>query len=488
MENVMHNHMKYGCAILALLAGLYASQAQSETETPDSEVTVENAEAVETVEEAPPIPESAPLPQAVPLSSFERMLMHVYETHPKLIAGRAELKAADEQVSQANAGFRPSINANAATGGMRVKTNDSGWQSGEEHTASLVAVQPIFSGFGTMELKRAAEARVMAARAKLLGTEQLILLTAAASWVEVCEKEKIMRLVQDNLHRMYQYSRATKERFEGGDGTQTDVAQAESRLAQAEARHASAQAEREVAWASYERDVGLKPESTEMPSLPHNLPTSREEAEQSAKNNPAMAQIAYEEVAAGHDVETLKSSVWPSVYLRGSMSEERLPGLGIDRQREDSLTLNISLPLYQGGGEYSRVREAKREREKVKEEVRNIEWEVLQRARQAWSNYMASKTIINASQKATEASQRALDGVEEEHKQGLRTLTEVLDEQAELLDSQITETQAQKSLRLEAFRLLAATGRLTAEGLDLPLEPYDPDQYHDWARSRWFGF
>lgn len=423
-----------------------------------------------------------------PKSVFEQMLVYVYQHNPQLAAERDAVKVADEKVSQAVAGFRPSLAANAAAGRQRQKVGGGDWQTGDANSMSLSATQPIFSGFGTVAQRRAADQRVMAARSRLLAVEQAVLLQAVGSWLEMGEKERILTLTEENLQRMHMYGRATRERFKAGDGTQTDIAQAESRLAQAEARHAQAAAERDTARAAFERMTGLKAPVAELPPLPDALPRNEEETQLQARGNPELAQAAYQEKAAEQDIAAAESSLWPSLALRGSVSEERSPALGLEKLRSDALTLNLSIPLYQGGGEYSRVREAKILREKSRHDAADIGRAVLERARAAWYNYHSAGLVIRAAGRAANASARALSGVEEEQRQGLRTLTDVLDEQTEFLSAQIVQTQAEKNHRLEAFRLMAATGRLTAAGLSLPVEPLDPARHYDDVAGRWAGF
>lgn len=424
---------------------------------------------------------------ALPPRAFEDMLVYVYDNDPRLKAERQRLKIADEQLSQANAGYRPSINANAGVGRQRIKVSPSDWTYGDDLNTSLVATQPLFSGFSTLEGKRAAEARVLAARARLRTVEQNVLFSAIAGWLEIAEKEKMLALTEKNLNRMKEYAAATRERFDAGDSTRTDIAQGESRLAQAEARYAVALADRNSAHDSFERNTGMKATSLDYPDLPANLPATRTQAEAAASENPQTEQAAQESKASEHDIQVAESSLWPSIFLRGAMGESRSPALGLSRLRNDSITLNASIPLYQSGAEYSRVREARLAREQNRHAEIDTHRDVLEQARIAWNNYVSAQRVIEASQRASVSAMSALNGVREEQKQGLRTLTDVLDEEAEYLNTELTHVQAQKDVRLEAYRLLAATGRLHAESLRLPVEAYDPTVHYDDVRWRWVG-
>ena len=422
-----------------------------------------------------------------PSSPFRIMLKQVYETNPKLNAERRTLNIADEKVSQANGGYRPTVTADLATGRQGQQLPSQSWQYGSASSGQLVLTQPIFNGFGTDEQKSAAETRVKAGRARLVSIEQSTLLTAITDWMELAEKERVLKLTRANQQLLGAYYDATIKRFEAGDMTVTEVAQAESRYAQADARMASAIAARDAVKANFTRDTGMDAPVADFPPLPPMLPQNQDQAISLAQASPELLQAEQEEFAAKHDIGNAESALWPKVYIRGNMGEERAPFLGLDKYKSNALTLNVSIPLYQGGGEYSKIREAKLAHQRSREVVLDTSRGATERAQIAWANFNAAQSVIQAATRALDAAGRALKGVEEEQRQGMRTLTELLDEQAERLNAQITETSAQKNLRVEAYRLLAATGKLTASDLNLTDTPYNPVTHHDAVTPLWVG-
>jgi TolC family type I secretion outer membrane protein len=421
------------------------------------------------------------------LPVFDNMLVQVYQRHPKLESQRDELRILDERVSQANAGYRPNLSANAGFGKQRLKVSGQEWQYGDDRRQSLVATQSLFSGFSTVAQTRAAKERVQAGRAQLLATEQTVFFSAISSWLEVCAKEKILLLNLENMKRIESYRSATQERYKAGDGTTTDIALAESRYGEAESQAALAEAERDAAIAAYERNTDLVAQIADFPTPPDELPLSMQEAVDLAKHNPELARADHLQTAAQHDIDSASSSLWPNVSLRGAMDEERSTAFALGKLRNDSVTLNVSIPLYQGGAEYSRIREAKIAREKSRQDALDTAREIVQRAKTSWANFSASIKVIQASKRSSSAAKQALEGITEEHRDGTRTLTEVLDAQSELLSSQITETQAHKNSRLEAYRLMASVGKLTVEGLHLPVASYNPETHYEDTAGRWVG-
>jgi outer membrane protein len=414
------------------------------------------------------------------------MLSHVYQDSPQLNAERANLRILDEHVSQAVAGFRPQLALTGAIGEARVSEQDAAWNYGQDRDAALVATQPLYNA-ATLGQWHATEQRVLEGRARLLASEQKIFLTAITAWLDMCEKEALLVLDRDNVNLAASYLRQTRQRLAAGDGTQTDLDVAESRAAGNEARYAMAEAARDSVRATYQRVTGLPPQTTDFPPLPANIPRTQEEAEALAQQNPELAQADYEVAATQDDIDSANGARWPSIFLRGSVSDESAEDLGLAHLREDSLTINASFPLYAGGSEFSREREAKIAHEKSRFDSIATARNITEEARQAWSRFKAAQSVIRASDDAAHAADNALKGISEEQKHGTRTLTEVLDAQTQSLNAKITALQAQKDLRLQAYQLMAAAGQLTAKGLELPTTIYDPTAHYEDVASRWFG-
>ena len=424
--------------------------------------------------------------QLLPAPAFEQVLAHVYETDPQLRSERQSVKILDERVAQANAGFRPTLAFTGEIGEARVSQDNQAWRYGEDKNLSLTAIQPLYNG-ATIGQRDAAKSRMMAGRAHLLATEQTIMLSIITAWLDMCEKQKLFDLTQDSMRLTQSVTDATQQRLQAGDSTQTDLAVAESRSADATARYAIASSARDNARTAYTRVSGLPPQIADLPTVPLDLPHSSDEAVQLAQNNPVLSQANYELQATDEDIETANGARWPYIYIRGSMSDEHATDLGLERLRTDAITINASVPLYQGGAEYSRVREAKLAHEKSRFDAQNTQRSVTEQAAEAYTNYRTAFAVIDATNQASRSAAKAMSGIDEEHQRGTRTLTEVLDAQMQLLNTQVTEIQAEKNLRLEAFRLLAATGRLTAQGLNLPTTIYDPVPHYDDVATRWIG-
>jgi TolC family type I secretion outer membrane protein len=442
---------------------------------------------------AAPLPTASPPPEQADTTAdeqapeFQQMLIYVYQQSPRLQSARQSLKVQDEHVSEAVAGYRPTLNASGDIGRQREATGSQDWIYGTARDESLVANQTLFNGFGTAEQFHAARARVSAERAHLTAVEEQVFFDAISAYLDVVTRKYVLQFNRDNETHLRAYADAADKRLKAGDGTRTDLAQAESRVSQADANVASAEAAWEAAMATYQRVTGLQNGIMEFPPLPGGLPGSSEEAAALAQQAPELTEAAEQERAAKHDIEAASSSLWPTVSVRGSMSDQLSPTLGLENLRDDSITLNVSIPLYQGGGDYARVREARELREKAHDDWSDTSRFLTERANTAWYNYHAASRIIDASRRMAEAAHRALAGVEAEQQQGVRTMQDTLDARAEFLNSLIAEVQAEENARLQAYRLLAATGQLTAASLHLETPLYDPRKHYDRVENAWAG-
>jgi len=146
---------------------------------------------------------SVSLTTAARAESLNEALAAAYEYNPQLDAERARLRATDEEVTRARSGFRPVI-----TGGADINYN---WTKSHTATGSLEnelkprgysidAVQPIFSGFRTINSVNEQEANVRAARETLRAVEQSVLLQTVTSFMDVVRDQAIVRLRENNVN------------------------------------------------------------------------------------------------------------------------------------------------------------------------------------------------------------------------------------------------------------------------------------------------
>lgn len=404
----------------------------------------------------------------VPENVFAGQLYELLDHDPRILSERNNMSVLESRIEGARSGFKPRASINVEEGKRQININSADDVRGGVDTRALTITQSLFSGFGTLADTRAAKARYAAGEAKLTLVEQQVVLEFINAWTDISASWTILQLNERNVKAIEKFLKSTKIRYKAQEATITDMAQSESRLALAEANYAAALAAFHKSGENYRRLTHVDaPENVVMPPIPVALPATLEEVDQTSMDAPAVLQAIQEEKAAVHDIDSSTSSLWPEVSLKGSASEtQAIPTLSGYRHLDDkSLTLNIHIPLYQGGAEYARIHEAKASRAKAYEETRNASLETSQNARRAWHDYQSSQEVAAAAERAAAAARRALNGVEMEYKDGARTLLDILDAQSEMINAEIRHTQAQADIRKNGYALLATTGHLKAQAV-----------------------
>ena len=429
---------------------------------------------------------------SVHAETLAEALTEAYGTNPDLVAERARVRAVDEQVPQALSNWRPQLFLSGRYGVRRID-RESGAGVDTERTdvprsIGLAITQNLFRGFRTQAETERAQNRVAAARSNLIGTEQNVLLEGVVGYVTVLRDTAVLELRTNNVGVIEQQLQATRDRFEVGELTRTDVAQAESRLARAVADRTTAEANLETARAAYRKAIGRDPQQLQIPDLPPNLPSSEADAlAAAANNNPNVVFADFNERAARADIELRKGELLPTLTLDATIDREK-DVVGSDvKDTESAITARLSVPLYQSGAVYSRIREAKQTASQRLSELALSKREAEQDASDAWENFRASQARITSFKSEVRAQEVAFEGVQQEAQVGSRTVLDVLDAEQELLDARVNLVSARRDLIVSGYGLLAAIGKLTAQDLDLAVDLYDPTRNFGTVRDKFFG-
>ncbi|WP_460086223.1 TolC family outer membrane protein [Roseibium sp. LAB1] len=420
--------------------------------------------------------------------TIRESLALAYSNNPSLNAARAQLRGVDENVPQALTGWRPTVSASAAAGRLATGA-DSTIDYRNNASISLTISQTLFRGFRTINSTRQAEAVVRAQRESLMSTEQDTLLDAATSYVDVIRDTALVSLQRSDLAFLQEQVRAARDRFDVGEGTRTDVSQAEARASEARASLNTALANLNTSRAIYRQVIGVEARSLSADtSISRFVPKSIDQAMQlSETHQPLIRQAQHLVDAAMFNIKTIEGELLPTVTLDGSISRSWNPSATTNFSDNAQIFGNVSIPLYQGGGVSSRVRQAKEELGQTRLQLDVARDQIRANVISAWGNYQAAEASIVAAQAAVEAQQLALEGVIEEQRVGQRTTLDVLDAQRELVTQQSNLVTAQRNRIVSGYQLVAAVGRLDAETLGLNVARYNPKQHYQAVRDQWFG-
>jgi outer membrane protein len=427
-------------------------------------------------------------------------LVKAYLNNPDINEQRAAVRAADEAVPKANAGYLPDVSAQGNVGIARVGANTLNPLAGSSggnfvynskpRGYGISATETIFNGMRTTNSIRQAESQVFGAREQLRNTEQNTLLSGITAYMDVLRDTAILELDRNNVQVLQEQLRETRDRFTVGEVTRTDVAQAEASLAGADATVLSAVSTLQSSIARYRQVIGDQPTSlAPVKPIAKPLPKTLPEAITiSQVEHPAIVAALHGVDASLLAVKIAEGALYPTVGVSGSITNtfdlDNTPGL---HALVGQVVGQITIPIYQGGAEYATTRQAKEslsQQELTTDSMRN---QVRAAVVSAWGANQASVGVVRAARSAVSANEVALAGVREEAKVGQRTTLDVLNAQQALLNSRVQLVSAEHDQVVNSYSLLSAIGRLNVPTLGLAVAEYDPRVHFDQVKNKWIG-
>ena len=431
--------------------------------------------------------------------TLEGSLVQSYQNNPVLNAQRAALRATDEGVGFALSGYRPRVTATITQGASAVQQGARSGTTGVRSTSpnaalvpqsyGITATQTLYNGNQTGNRTRQAESQVSAARETLRLTEQTVLLNAATAYMNLLRDTAILDLQKRNVEVLQEQLRQTRDRFNVGEVTKTDVAQAESRVAAGRSSMLGAESNYVTSRATYRQVVGIEagklaPGSPVDRLSPRTLPSA---VEQGRVENPNVTAAALGVDVALLQVKINEGALYPTVSVAGSVTQSMDTSAILPSQFVYTALGTVSVPLYQGGSEYATIRQSKETLGQRRMDLDTQRDSAQQSVVQSWGQLEAAKAQIIATQAQVTAAETALNGVREEARVGQRTTLDVLNAQQELVNARVALVTAQRDRVVASYALLSATGRLSVQVLAVRSPTYDPGVHYQQVRDTWFG-
>jgi outer membrane protein len=428
--------------------------------------------------------------------TIEAALVRAYQNNPQLNAQRAIVRSTDENVPQALSGYRPKVAVTASAGYQYTDAQSTAFGSsvdfhGPQATASAggTVTQTLYNGNQTANKTRAAESQVSGAREGLRVLEQTVLLTGATIYMDYLRDAAILEVQRSNTRVLEQTLKQTQDRFNVGEVTRTDVAQSEAQLAAGKTQQLTAEANLTTTRANFRRIIGNEPEALAPGSpvdrfLPKTLPTA---VELSLIENPNVTAAMFGIDVSYLQVKVNEGALLPTVTAQASIQEAYQPAITTPKQFLTSAIAQFNVPLYQGGAEYSLIRQSK---ETLSQQRLNLELtrdQTRANTVTAWGQLVAGKAQVASAQSQVTASEIALNGVREEAKAGQRTTLDILNAQQALVNARVALVTAQHDRVVASYAVLSAVGRLSPQVLRLATSVYDPSVHYHQVRDSWFG-
>ena len=434
------------------------------------------------------------------VTTLQEALAAAYSDNPTLQAARAQLRATDEGVPAAIAGWRPQVSITGSVGGaygeintvsidgFNVKRNtttpNDRWLGGGQ----LGVNQPIYNGGKVRASTNRAENQVLSGRAQLLATEQQVFADTVQAYVAVIQDEQILQLDISNEQVLSKQLQSTNDRFRVGELTRTDVAQAESALATASATRQTAEGTLQSDRANFEKLVGVPPGKLKEPQPLQAPVKSLDEAKTEAgRNNPNVVSALFSEAAAREAFNIAYAALMPTVSVQGSIFNQENQQQNAQTNKGGQVLLNLTVPIYQGGSEYAAIRQARQQQQQARKQLEEQRRAAVQQATSAWEQLAAARAAVNSDRVAIRAAEIAVEGIERQALVGSATTLDVLNTQQTLFTAQTTLVQTLSQLVTASYAVANAVGRLTARDLSLKVPLYDEKAYYNAVKNLWIG-
>jgi outer membrane protein len=440
-------------------------------------------------------------PAPVLADTIEAALVRAYQNNPQLNAQRASVRSTDENVPQALSGYRPKVNLTASAGTQYTDTNSTQGGTANQlvrteihgvdppRAASLNITQTLYNGGQTGNKTRAAESQVSGAREALRVLEQSVLLSAATIYMDYLRDAAIVEVQKSNTRVLEQTLKQTRDRFNVGEVTRTDVAQSEAQLAAGKTQQLTAESNLVTTRSNFRRIIGNEPEALAPGSpvdrfLPGTLPGA---VELSLVQNPNVTAAMFGIDVNFLQVKVAEGALLPTVTVQAAVQQSYEQTMTVYRSFGASAIAQLAVPIYQGGAEYSLIRQSKEtlaQQRLVLEQTRDS---TRANTVTAWGQLVAGRAQVASAQSQVTASEIALNGVREEAKAGQRTTLDVLNAQQALVNARVALVTAQHDRVVASYAVLNSVGRLSPQVLNLATTVYDPSVHYHQVRDSWFG-
>lgn len=439
---------------------------------------------------------AALLSSSAAAQSLTDALSLAYQHNPQLLAERAQLRSTDEQMPQAVANWRPSVQITASQGfGHEDLSGGTALQDlifkGQLPTTSYGATvtEPIFRGWRTVAQTGQARDTILGERAHLASVEQSVLLQAITDYADVARDEAALTYQIDNEQLLAKKLVSVRGQFAGGALTRLDVVQTEADHSAAVAQRRMAEASLDVSRANFLRDVGILPQHLVYPKIAVRVPQEREKIMEAAERfHPDVVTADYKLRAAREAVTQAWGQALPTIDVQGQYNHQDDAAFHGSRTDVEVAQVRLTWNLYEGGAIESQTRQAEQTVSQYASEFEAARQKAGSDAISSWSRLQAERLAASAYKEEVGADELALTGTEAQQRGGERTILDVLNAQRALVRARVDYNTASHDEVVEEYTFAASLGTLSAHNLRLAAPIYDPTANFEAVADSWFGF
>jgi outer membrane protein len=426
-------------------------------------------------------------------------LTKAYLNNPSINQQRATVRATDETIPKTQAALLPQVSAQGSVGTLNAQVQQpaattftpTSFINDKPRSYGATVSQTLYDGNRTHNGISAAESAVLGAREQLRNTTQNVLLQALTYYMDTLRDTAIVGLQKNNVSVLEEQLRQTKDRFNVGELTRTDVAQAEAALALAQAQELGAETTLANSMANYREAIGEEPRSlAPVAPITKQLPkTFNAAVEISQAEHPAIIAQLHGIDQAALQIKINEGALLPTLGLQGAITQlwDQSGFPTGTHLLEGTITAQLNIPIYDGGASYANIRQAKEQLGAQELNTDSVRDQVRAAVVSAWGANLNSYGVLKADKAQVDAAEVALVGVREEAKVGQRTTLDVLNAEQTVLNARVQLVTAQHDQVVASYQLLSAIGRLSTRNLGLSVEEYDPRVHFDQVKSKYFG-
>ncbi len=402
--------------------------------------------------------------------TLKEAIEEVIRSHPDVRSGAFNRLGRDEEVRQARSGYLPTLDFKAGYGIQELQEPDDDTLYPTLYTLSLR--QNIFRGFATMDEVERQQARVHSSAYGLQATADLLALRTARAYLSVLQEQKFLQLAQENLESHLKIADQIKMRSDAGVSSTADSDQVTGRVALAQANLIVAHTNLADAKTNYLALTGHLPEDLQPPpSFDSVLPSSLDDAEMQAVQSHPTLKSARADLDARHSqYEVAKAPYYPIIDLEIDQHwEEDLDNEGDDDRLIALLRLRFN--LFNGFKDEARRAETAHLISEAREIRNGTHREVIESIRLSWMARLAVLDRLDHVQQRVKSTSATSESYTRQFNLGQRTLLDVLDTEAEVIDAKRDLVEATYAGYFAQYRILNGLGNLVpAFGLEYPEE------------------
>ncbi|HMH17609.1 MAG TPA: TolC family outer membrane protein [Burkholderiales bacterium] len=394
---------------------------------------------------------------------------------PIYASGRAARDAGLENLPQGLAQILPTVNATAFTQYNDINIGFRGaapeqTRLGNSNGYTVTLTQPLFN-WQNIQVYKEGEFKAIQAEATFGQATQDLIVRVAQAYFDVLASQDGLAFIRAQKIAISEQLAQAKRNFEVGTATITDTHEAQARYDLGTSQEIAAESDLEIKKRTLQQIIGKFPERLDPLKSSIELnppkPNSMEDWAVAAANQgyPVHAQEAAVEVAV-REVERIRAGHLPTLNIVGSAGQNStsLSATASSNTASDSINrtigLQLSIPLYAGGGVGSQVRQAVANRDKAQQDLESARRAAALSARQSYVGVTNGMAQVKALEAALISSRSALDSNKLGYEVGVRINIDVLNAQQQVFSTLRDLSRARYDTILNGLRLKAAAGSL----------------------------